>query len=59
MTVQQEPRHQHNGTLPGPTSCDNTTNNVSWSLTLTISSLGLDTVTAALPTAELCMIEGE
>ncbi len=59
ISVQQEARHQHNGTSTGSTLWDNTSNNVSWPVTFIISGLCLDTIIAALPTVELCMIEGE
>ncbi len=59
MTVQQELRHQHNGRPTGSTVCDNISKNDSWPVTFIISGLGLDTIIPALPTVELCIIEGE
>ena len=55
MTVQQEPRQAHNGISTSFTAWDN---NVSWCLNLTSSGFGLNTIIAALPAEELCMIEG-
>ncbi len=59
MTVQQEPRHQHNGTPKGFIPENTSINDIFWDFTSTSSGFGVNVTIAALPTVELCMNKGE